>query len=112
MKHLFMTIAMAAAFTACGHRASTDNAAEADSTSVDSTNVTVAAVDTLRTDSIAKEYSDSTAHVQNLRSVYEPSFTEPSSVAPWLVNSPRRSLLSALADGALIVPEARSICAV
>ena len=63
MKHLFMTIAMAAALTACGHRASTDNAAEADSTSVDSTNVTVAAVDTLRTDSIAKEYSDSTAHV-------------------------------------------------
>ena len=63
MKHLFMTIAMAAAVTACGHRASTAEGTDADSISVDSTNVDVAAADTLRTDSIAKEYSDSTAHV-------------------------------------------------
>ena len=58
-----MTIAMAAALTACGHRASTDNTAEADSLSIDSTHVAVASVDTLRTDSIGKEYTDSTAHV-------------------------------------------------
>ena len=54
---------MAAALTACGHRASTAEGTDADSISVDSTNVDVATVDTLRTDSIAKEYSDSTAHV-------------------------------------------------
>ena len=58
-----MTIAMAAALTACGHRVSTAERTDADSTSVDSTDVAVATVDTLRTDSIAKEYSDSTAHV-------------------------------------------------
>ena len=39
MKSLFMTIMMAAAFSACGHRASTEATTDADSVSTDSVKV-------------------------------------------------------------------------
>ena len=64
MKHLFMTIAMAAALTACGHRASTDNATDVDSTSTDSTVVaTNESSYVLKTDSISMAQEDSTVSV-------------------------------------------------
>ena len=62
MKHLFMTIAMAAALTACGHRASTDSGVEADSVSIDST-VVANEVALLKTDSIDIELTDTMADV-------------------------------------------------
>ena len=62
MKHLFMTIAMAAALTACGHRASTDSSVEADSVSIDST-VVANEVALLKTDSIDIELTDTMADV-------------------------------------------------
>ena len=62
MKHLFMTIAMAAALTACGHRASTDSGVEADSVSIDSTVVANEAA-LLKTDSIDIELTDTMADV-------------------------------------------------
>lgn len=62
MKHLFMTIAMAAALTACGHRASTDSGVEADSVSIDSTAV-ANEVALLKTDSIDIELTDTMADV-------------------------------------------------
>ena len=62
MKHLFMTIAMAAALTACGHRASTDSGVDADSVSIDST-VVANEVALLKTDSIDIELTDTMADV-------------------------------------------------
>ena len=62
MKHLFMTIAMAAALTACGHRASTDSGVDADSVSIDSTAV-ANEVALLKTDSIDIELTDTMADV-------------------------------------------------
>lgn len=62
MKHLFMTIAMTAALTACGHRASTDSGVEADSVSIDSTAVANEAA-LLKTDSIGIELTDTMADV-------------------------------------------------
>lgn len=64
MKHLFMTIAMAAACTACGHRATTDSSVDADSVSVDSTALAAEeAAYVLKTDSIGMEHEDSTVMV-------------------------------------------------
>ena len=57
-----MTIAMAAALTACGHRASTDSGVEADSVSIDSTAV-ANEVALLKTDSIDIELTDTMADV-------------------------------------------------
>ena len=62
MKSLFMTIAMAAALTACGHRASTDSSVDADSVSIDST-VVANEVALLKTDSIGIELTDTMADV-------------------------------------------------
>ena len=61
MKHLFMTIAMAAALTACGHRASTDGSVDADSVSIDST--AIANEVALKTDSIGIELADTMVEV-------------------------------------------------
>ena len=57
MKSLFISIAMVAVLTACGHRASTDSNTEADSLSVDS-------IEALKVDSIGVERSDSMAGVE------------------------------------------------
>jgi hypothetical protein len=56
---------MAAAFSACGHRASTANGAEADSTGIDSTETVEAKpqVPALQTDTISKEKTDEKAEV-------------------------------------------------
>ena len=66
MKSLFLTIAMAALLTACGHRAtssSTDSDSLAvDSTAADSTTTTTAYV--LKTDTISMEQEDSTLLVR------------------------------------------------
>ena len=62
MKHLFMTIAMAAALTACGHRASTDSSVDTDSLSIDSTAV-ASEVALLKTDSIGIELKDTMVEV-------------------------------------------------
>ena len=61
MKHLFMTIAMAAALTACGHRASTGGSVDADSVSIDST--AIASEVALKTDSIGIELADTMVEV-------------------------------------------------
>jgi hypothetical protein len=63
MKSLFMTIAMAAALTACGHRASTDNTADADSINIDSTAVANETA-LLKTDSIGIELTDTMVEVR------------------------------------------------
>lgn len=63
MKHLFMTIAMAAALTACGHRASTDSGVDADSVSIDSTAVANETA-LLKTDSIGIELTDTMVEVR------------------------------------------------
>lgn len=66
MKHLFVYIMMAAAFSACGHRASTGTGgAETDSVSSDSTKTEVTAENksTLVIDTIRIERSDSMAEV-------------------------------------------------
>ena len=63
MKHLFMTIAMAAALTACGHRASTDNGVDADSINIDSTAVANETA-LLKTDSIGIELTDTMVEVR------------------------------------------------
>ena len=57
-----MTIAMAAALTACGHRVSTSDSADADSVSIDST--VVANEIALKADSIGIELSDTMAEVR------------------------------------------------
>jgi hypothetical protein len=62
MKSLFMTIAMAAALTACGHRASTDSSLDADSLSIDSTVIANERA-LLKTDSIGIELKDSMVEV-------------------------------------------------
>lgn len=62
MKHTFFYMMMAAALTACGHRASTGNGADADSVNIDSTDVAMAIA--LQTDSIGMERVDSTAEVR------------------------------------------------
>lgn len=54
---------MAAALTACGHRASTENAADADSTSIDSTAV-ANETGLLKTDSIGIELKDTMVEVR------------------------------------------------
>ena len=54
---------MAAALTACGHRASTENAADADSTSIDSTAV-ANEIGLLKTDSIGIELKDTMVEVR------------------------------------------------
>lgn len=65
MKSLFMTITMAAAFTACGHRASTESTSDADSASTDSTKVEalVEEKSALVLDTISFERNDSMAEV-------------------------------------------------
>lgn len=63
MKHLFMTIAMAAALTACGHRASTDSGVDADSINIDSTAVANETA-LLKTDSIGIELTDTMVEVR------------------------------------------------
>ena len=57
-----MTIAMAAALTACGHRASTDGSVDTDSVSIDSTAV-ASEVALLKTDSIGIELKDTMVEV-------------------------------------------------
>ena len=71
MKSLFMTIMMAAAlFSACGHRASTEATADADSLSTDSAKVEVSDSSDLKslieTETYKFEKSDSTAEVSVL----------------------------------------------
>ena len=65
MKSLFMTILMAAAFSACGHRASTESTADADSVSTDSTKVEAPVEEkpALVLDTISFERNDSMAEV-------------------------------------------------
>ena len=58
-----MTIAMAAALTACGHRASTDSGVDADSVSIDSTAVANETA-LLKTDSIGIELTDTMVEVR------------------------------------------------
>ena len=58
-----MTIAMAAALTACGHRASTDDGVDADSLSIDSTAI-ASERNQLKTDSIGIELKDSMVEVR------------------------------------------------
>lgn len=68
MKSLFMTIMMAAAFSACGHRASTEATADADSVSTDSAKVEAPAEDNsyIEVETVKFEKSDSTAEVSVL----------------------------------------------
>jgi hypothetical protein len=66
MKRTFIYITMAAAFSACGHRASTATDANADSVSIDSTKVDSVVAETKRAlaiDTINIERSDSMAEV-------------------------------------------------
>ncbi len=58
-----MTIAMAAALTACGHRASTDSGVDADSINIDSTAVANETA-LLKTDSIGIELTDTMVEVR------------------------------------------------
>ncbi len=68
MKHISIFIMMAAAFTACGHRASTDNATDADSLSTDSAKVEALVDDDsyIEVETVKFEKSDSTAEVSVL----------------------------------------------
>ena len=69
MKSLFMTMMMAAAlFSACGHRASTEATADADSVSVDSVKVEAPVEDDsyIEAETVKFEKSDSTAEVSVL----------------------------------------------
>ena len=68
MKRIYIFIMMAAAFSACGHRASTEATADADSVSTDSTKVEAPVEDDsyIEVETVKFEKSDSTAEVSVL----------------------------------------------
>ena len=99
-----MTIAMAAALTACGHRASTTEAVDADSVSVDSTKVEAVADSSdlkslIDVETVKFEKNDSTAEVSVL--VQWPTTGE-----KVIVDSLRRHICDLLGDDFIDGPEA------
>ena len=101
MKSLFMTMMMAAAFSACGHRASTTEAVDADSVSVDSVKT-----DTLKAD-------DSLIDVETVKFEKNDSTAEVSVLVQWptkgekvIVDSLRRHICYLLGDDQIDGPKA------
>ena len=101
MKSLFMTMMMAAAFSACGHRASTTEAVDADSVSVDSVKT-----DTLKAD-------DSLIDVETVKFEKNDSTAEVSVLVQWpttgekvIVDSLRRHICDLLGDDFIDGPKA------
>ena len=104
MKSLFMTMMMAAAlFSACGHRASTEAAADADSVSVDSVKVEATDSSELKSlidvETVKFEKNDSTAEVSVL--VQWPTTGE-----KVIVDSLRRHICDLLGDDFIDGPKA------
>ena len=80
-KIIITTLTMAALFTACGHRASSDNKEDSDSVVVDSTSVTEALK--LKTQKINLEQDDSTASV-NITIDWPTEAYDNTSAAGWI----------------------------
>lgn len=101
MKHILYFIMMAAALSACGHRASTADAADADSVSVDSAKVEAPAED------------DSYVEVETVKFEKSDSMAEVSVLVQWptkgdkvIVDSLRRHICDLLGDDFIDGPKA------